>query len=480
MNNIIRFTGLSVVVATLFACSGDDVTKVYETTNPTVGLDLVDKGDKMPDCNKDNEGKLIYVADSGMAYFCSNKEWLSFGGENMKGADGEPGEKGDDGEKGDKGDKGAKGAKGDSGTSCSAKKVEDGIEVSCGGKVVGTLSNGEAGESCTAKEVQDGIEVSCGGKVVGTLSNGETGESCTAQVIEGVGVEVSCGGVPVDTLENGANGDCSIESDEAGVVTFSCSNGTFTVNKAQCAGVAYDPAESFCLAGEIVALKGACGGDEIDQTKQFCDTRDGQAYDYVAVDVGGETQVWMAQNLNYDSDELKGESYCSNFVDGSSVECGDYGRVYSWWAAAAADSSADLTKPVLSRYYQGVCPEGWHLPNDYEVQSLFQYYGGKGGVNGVTSDIFRSKTGWDNSPGTSNGTDVLGLNFVPSGTIGDGRAAQVGDFFMMWAGPEVTEKVNNKDNYTKASTIMMFGENPVQYTSSKKSNGAAVRCLMDL
>ena len=231
MNNIIRFTGLSAVVATLFACSGDDVTKVYETTNPTVGLDLVDKGDKMPDCNKDNEGKLIYVADSGMAYFCSNKEWLSFGGENMKGADGEPGEKGDDGEKGDKGDKGAKGAKGDSGTSCSAKKVEDGIEVSCGGKVVGTLSNGEAGESCTAKEVQDGIEVSCGGKVVGTLSNGETGESCTAQVIEGVGVEVSCGGVPVDTLENGANGDCSIESDEAGVVTFSCSNGTFTVNK---------------------------------------------------------------------------------------------------------------------------------------------------------------------------------------------------------------------------------------------------------
>lgn len=465
MNNIIRFTGLSAVVATLFACSGDDVTKVYETTNPTVGLDLVDKGDKMPDCNKDNEGKLIYVADSGMAYFCSNKEWLSFGGENMKGADGEPGEKGDDGEKGDKGDKGAKGAKGDKGD-----KGDKGTPGAAGND----------GTSCLADVIDGvGVEVSCGGVVVDTLTDGAAGSSCTATVIE-EGVEVSCGGVPVDTLENGANGDCSIESDEAGVVTFSCSNGTFTVNKAQCAGVAYDPAESFCLAGEIVALKGACGGDEIDQTKQFCDTRDGQAYDYVAVDVGGETQVWMAQNLNYDSDELKGESYCSNFVDGSSVECGDYGRVYSWWAAAAADSSADLTKPVLSRYYQGVCPEGWHLPNDYEVQSLFQYYGGKGGVNGVTSDIFRSKTGWDNSPGTSNGTDVLGLNFVPSGTIGDGRAAQVGDFFMMWAGPEVTEKVNNKDNYTKASTIMMFGENPVQYTSSKKSNGAAVRCLMDL
>ena len=254
------------------------------------------------------------------------------------------------------------------------------------------------------------------------------------------------------------------------------------MNKAQCAGVAYDPAESFCLAGKVVALKGECDGEEIDQTKQFCDTRDGQAYDYVAVDVGGETQVWMAQNLNYDSDELKGESYCSNFVDGSSVECGDYGRVYSWWAAAAADSSADLTKPVLSRYYQGVCPEGWHLPNEYELRSLFTYYGGTDSISGVPSDMFRSKTGWDESSNTSvtNGTDDLGLNFVPSGTIGAGASAQVGDFFMMWGGSEKSEKVNGKDAYTKASAIMLFNANPVQAVSQKKSAGAAVRCLMDL
>ena len=474
MNNLVRSIGLSAAAMTLFACSGDDVTKVYETNTTTVGLDLVDKGDEMPDCDKDSDGKLIFVADSGMAYFCSKEEWLPFGGDNMKGEPGEEGEKGDPGEKGPKGDKGAKGAKGDSGASCSAKKVEDGIEVSCGGKVVGTLSNGEAGESCTAKEVQDGIEVSCGGKVVGTLSNGETGESCTAQVIEGVGVEVSCGGVPVDTLENGANGDCSVESDEFGVVTFSCSNGTFQVNKAQCAGVAYDPAESFCLAGKIVALKGTCDGEEIDQTKQFCDSRDGQAYNYVTVDVGGETQVWMAQNLNYGVN-LKGASYCS--VDDGNGECDEYGRLYDWWSAAnVALEDANMSAPTLERIYQGICPEGWHLPNSYELEQLFYHYAMVSGITGASSDIFRSKTGWSATGQDNNGTDELGLNFVPSGTIQGTSSNGVGDFFMMWGGAEILDG----EQYESSSIIMIYNNGTVNYMAHPKDSGAAIRCLMNL
>lgn len=474
MNNLARSIGLSAAAMTLFACSGDDVTKVYETNNTTVGLDLVDKGDEMPDCDKDSDGKLIFVADSGMAYFCSKEEWLPFGGENMKGEPGEEGEKGDPGDKGPKGDKGAKGAKGDAGESCTAKEVEDGIEVSCGGKVVGTLNNGATGESCTAKEVQDGIEVSCGGKVVGTLSNGETGESCTAQVIEGVGVEVSCGGVPVDTLTNGINGDCAIENDENGVVSFICGNGTFTVNKAQCAGVAYDPAESFCLAGKIVALKGTCDGGEIDQTKQFCDSRDGQAYNYVVVDVGGETQVWMAQNLNYAKD-LKGTSFCS--VDDGNGGCDEYGRLYDWWSAADVDpATADLSVRTLERIYQGICPEGWHLPNSNELEKLFYHYGMVSGITGASTDIFRSKSGWTATDRDNNGTDELGLSFVPSGTISGNAPTGIGQFMMMWGGSEIAD--NNQ--YVMSSIIEIYNNSDVTYRGHSKDGGAAVRCLMDL
>ena len=477
MNNIIRFTGLSAMVATLFACSGDDVTKVYETNNTTVGLDLVDKGAEMPDCNKDNEGKLIYVADSGMAYFCSSKEWLSFGGENMKGADGEPGEKGEDGEKGAKGDEGAKGDKGakgdqgekgedgDDGESCSAKTIKEGVEITCGKTVVDTLTNGVAGESCTAKKVDGGVEVSCGGTVVDTLENGPSGSSCTANKIA-EGVQITCGNTVVDTLTDGTDGDCSAEISEEGDIVFSCSNGTFAVNTVQCGGTPYDPVTSFCLAGKVVALTGKCGGKDIDQTKLFCDTRDGQAYNYVALNVGGETQVWMAQNLNYNSG-LKGNSVCSNGED----ECDAYGRLYDWFSAAD-DEGSDGSKPVLSRLHQGICPDGWHLPNFYELNQLFLYYAMVDGIKGAPSDMFRSTTGWAETDHDNNGTDELGLNFVPSG---DGIEGSVGQYFMMWGGSEK----KNGTLYDKAYFIQIYNNASVSYEATLKANYAAVRCLMD-
>ena len=478
MNNIIRFTGLSAVVATLFACSGDDVTKVYETTTPTVGMDLVAEGDDMPDCNDDHEGKLIFVADSSMAYFCSNEEWLPFGGDNMKGADGEPGEKGDTGDKGDKGDKGEKGKKGDKGSdgeSCTAKTIKEGIEVSCGGSVVDTLKNGDDGESCSAKKISEGIEVSCGGSVVDTLKNGKVGESCTLDSIDG-GVQITCG-TDVDTLLNGApgvttvsiEGGCTIVSDANGVVKFQCDgNEEYEFYKAVCEGTPFDPAVSFCLAGKVVALTGECDGADIDQTKQFCDTRDGQAYTYTVVKLGNESQVWMAQNLNYSTD-LKGTSSCVLEDDGGNCDAA-YGRLYDWYAAANVeynDKDEDFNKtPTLKNIYQGICPEGWHLPNETELNNLAFFYGRSNSIDGAASDAFRSVDGWREGV---EGTDVLGLNFGPTNFNAG--------IFDMWGGSEVKSSVL----YDKAHVVVMVENSSVVYGSqNKKDSEAAVRCLMDL
>ena len=83
MKNLVCSIGLSAAAMAFFACSGDDVTKVYETNNTTVGMDLVAEGDDLPECDADHEGRLIFVADSSMAYYCSaDKEWLPFGGDN--------------------------------------------------------------------------------------------------------------------------------------------------------------------------------------------------------------------------------------------------------------------------------------------------------------------------------------------------------------------------------------------------------------
>ena len=475
MKNLVCSIGLSAAAMAFFACSGDEVTKVYETNNTTVGMDLVAEGDDLPECDADHEGRLIFVADSSMAYYCSaDKEWLPFGGDNWKGADGEQGEKGDPGEKGDKG------KKGDKGESCTAKKVSNGIEVSCGGKTVGTLKNGEAGESCSATKISEGIEVSCGGTVVDTLKNGKVGESCTLDSIDG-GVQITCG-TEVDTLYNGTpgvttvsvEGGCTIVSDAKGVVKFQCDgNEEYEFYKAVCEGTPFDPAVSFCLAGRVVALKGECDGSEIDQTKQFCDTRDGQAYNYTVVKVGGETQIWMAQNLNYNTD-LKGESSCVLEDDDGNCEAA-YGRLYEWYAAANVEYDAldeDFNKtPTLTPIYQGICPEGWHLPNEAELNNLALFYGRSDSMNGASSYAFRSVDGWREGV---EGSDALGLNFGPTNFDAG--------VFDMWGGSE--EKSNVL--YDKAHVVVMAENSSVMYVAQNKKSSSAspseavVRCLMDL
>jgi uncharacterized protein (TIGR02145 family) len=60
-----------------------------------------------------------------------------------------------------------------------------------------------------------------------------------------------------------------------------------------------------------------------------------------------------------------------------------YGLVYSWAAASGrTDTDADnvgsgqpghgTNKPNASDYRQGICPDGWHLPSDYEWSELEQ------------------------------------------------------------------------------------------------------------
>ena len=152
-----------------------------------------------------------------------------------------------EGPQGPAGEQGVAGKNGENGTSCSAKALDDdsGYELTCGGKVVGTIKNGTNGtngkngtngvngvngSSCTAKALTDksGFELSCDGEVVGVIkngsngangingTNGENGTSCSAKALDDKsGYELICGGEVVGTVKNGSNGEngtsCSAE-----------------------------------------------------------------------------------------------------------------------------------------------------------------------------------------------------------------------------------------------------------------------------
>ena len=133
----------------LFGC--DETTNVTETTGPT----SVAKFKDLAECTDENEGDLVYVKDSAAAYLCADGVWNVLSASAADGSDGKDGSDGSDGKNGE------------NGTSCTATALKDksGFELTCGGKVVGTITNGtdgtnglngENGTSCESKKNKDG------------------------------------------------------------------------------------------------------------------------------------------------------------------------------------------------------------------------------------------------------------------------------------------------------------------------------------
>ncbi len=109
------------------------------------------------------------------------------------------------------------------------------------------------------------------------------------------------------------------------------------------------------------------------------DSRDGQTYRTVQIG----TQIWMAENLNYDADE----SVC---YKNSLKNCQKYGRLYTWSVA------------------KNVCPIGYHLPSLDEWRVLFETVGGRA----EAGKVLKSKRGWIDG---GVGTDDYGFSAFAAG-----------------------------------------------------------------
>ena len=153
---------------------------------------------------------------------------------------------------------------------------------------------------------------------------------------------------------------------------------------------------------------------------EMIDDRDGQIYKTIKI---GE-QVWMAENLNYANSELTPSILNRNWCyDSMEENCYYGGRLYTW--AAAIDSvklATDKNNPqdcgyerdcTLPSKVQGICPNGWHLPDTTEWLALFDAVGGIDSA-GV---ILKSLTGWsaDENSENGNGLDAVGFSALPTG-----------------------------------------------------------------
>ncbi len=136
---------------------------------------------------------------------------------------------------------------------------------------------------------------------------------------------------------------------------------------------------------------------------ELVDERDGQVYKTVKI----EDQEWMAENLNFETENSYNFEYDLTYRN-------TYGRFYSWSEAmdsagvfsengkdCGEGSDCTPTYPV-----RGICPSGWHLPSSAEWDTLLS------AVGGYTGRRLKSTSGWF---AKGNGTNDVGFSAAPTG-----------------------------------------------------------------
>jgi len=202
-------------------------------------------------------------------------------------------------------------------------------------------------------------------------------------------------------------------------------------------------------------------GCVIDPNPEFgemTDERDGQTYQTVKL---GD-QTWLAQNLNYETDN---NSWCYN---DDPDNCETYGRLYDWDAAMTA------------------CPDGWHLASDEEWSALIKYLDPRanpsadlaeseiaGGMMKATGTI-EDGTGLWRRP-NKDATNLSGFSAVPSGTrFASGSFNMVSQHVMFWTSTEYGTD-NAWTRMLDYNQSGIFRDN----TAITKDYAVAVRCIMD-
>jgi uncharacterized protein (TIGR02145 family) len=208
----------------------------------------------------------------------------------------------------------------------------------------------------------------------------------------------------------------------------------------------------------VRCIKGEKTASLIQEGAPLVDTRDNNKT-YRTVVIG--TQRWMAENLNYETENSK----C--YLDGAS-NCAIYGRLYTW--ADAMDTVASYIPPA-GTVRQGICPNGWHLPSKAEWDDLLRIVGANPGKK-----LKAKSSEWDNAYGT----DAYGFAALPSGALINTGFTQLGMSSHWWT----STGTSNTGNYSYTKTIGS-GNGVGESTGSGAANGVtglrtnliSVRCV---
>ena len=253
------------------------------------------------------------------------------------------------------------------------------------------------------------------------------------------------------------------------------------------------------------ATEANTGGEETETTsgsKKITHVTDQEGNVYPVVQIG--SQCWMAENMRAkqystantnapaltDGTITKDTSSSSAYYyapDGDAGNVSTYGYLYNWCAAVGGASGSSTSPSGV----QGICPKGWHVPTNDEIQTLVSITDASNAAGKLTKGCYWKESDEAATPGNYlyENRNISGFGVLPAGVL--------------YAPPEVQSRAITQSpiqtSYHCIDTMAFFWTASTSGTSSyimgvmysasvvvlggsvsvPHPNGLSVRCLRD-
>lgn len=238
------------------------------------------------------------------------------------------------------------------------------------------------------------------------------------------------------------------------------------------------------MSSSSISLSSSDGSIYDASANTLTDLRDGQVYRTTTIEINDAgrgidySEVWMAENLNFETEN----SWCGGGIGTTEGDCSVYGRLYMW-AASVGKTEDECGFPhkcdLGDGKIRGVCPRGWHLPSMAEWEELVVAVDGSiteyDNIENTAGVKLMSSSGWEDEIGnTYNGTDAYSFSALPAGVRSyEGNYYLEGLATYLWSSTEA-------DSENAYCVLLFFGNDYMdQYDASKGDEAFSVRCLKD-
>jgi uncharacterized protein (TIGR02145 family) len=198
-------------------------------------------------------------------------------------------------------------------------------------------------------------------------------------------------------------------------------------------------------------------------TFNFAGCTDADGNDYPTLQLG--SQIWMASNLNVGNMVVDTTSQASNGIiekycyENNPSDCNIYGGLYQWGEMMQYD-----TMPGS----QGICPNGWHIPDNNDWNLLMNFLGGDSIAGGKMKE--QGTAHWA-SPNTD-ATNESGFTALPGGYRYYSGTLFLTDYAIFWS--------SSQSSLTDAwFRQLYFNYRNVYKHTVTKTNGFSIRCIKD-